>query len=191
MRCAWSTYDPTYAIMTRKKIIFWLLFALCLFLLFSSLILYYPLGYYTNSLVYSGFLLFNFFGLPEDYRQYLINLRHNAKNTCLGCGSLFVIVFVLTGGAVFIPFEHTFDFDDETIFFSTKYRIVVTSQVIRSGGQSYIAVLERNILSESCVFKPQYCRRWDRSEIIKTDKGPALKVNSENTGRFDTLYWNP
>lgn len=41
----------------------------------------------------------------------------------------------------FIPFEHTFDFDDETVFFSTKYRIVVTSQVIRSGGQSYIAVL--------------------------------------------------
>ena len=177
--------------MTHKKIIYWFLFALSLFVFLSSLTLYYPLGYYSNSLVYSGFLLVNFFGLPDDYHQFLINLRDKVKNTSLTCGILFLLVFVFTGGGIFLQFENTFDFDDETVFLNEKYRIVVTSQVITSGGQSYIAVLERNVLSESCVFKPHYCRRWYGPEVIKTDKGPALKVKSKNGVRFDTLYWHP
>ena len=117
-----------------QKPFYLLLLALSVFLLLSSLCLYYPLGYHTNRLVFAAFLLCNLFWLPDDYWQYVTERWQKAKNTCLVLGSIFLLAFAFTGGIILMPLEESFDFDDDTVFLDKNYRIVVTSKVITSGG---------------------------------------------------------
>lgn len=174
--------------MSWNKIIYQFLFLLSLLLFFSSLLLYYPLGYDTNILIYSAFVLYSIFSMPEDYRQRLSRAKSRMKDTGLACGSLFLVAFILTGGFIFIPFEKLFDFDDETEFVNKNYRVVTTSQVVRSGGQSYIAVLKRSWLSEHCVFKAPDPRVWGDPKVANTPQGAALIVRKNNGFCCDTIF---
>jgi len=167
--------------------VFWSVCILALFLLVASTRLNYPLGYGTNLFVYLLFLAICVFWMPEDYQ--VLFIRRYKFFARLGIG--FFAAFVLTGGAIMIPLTETFDFDDTTVFLNKKYRVVITEEVITSGGRRYFAILRRKWLSEYCIFNPGYYRRVDEPMILEINDQPALILRSERKGfERDTIWFN-
>lgn len=169
-----------------QKIVFWSVFSLALLLLVLSTRLNYPLGYGTNLFVYLLFLMICVFWMPENVRAFLLRYKRVLIGSCLASGCLFALAFFATAGGILLWYFDTFDFNDETVFLDEKYRVVIVSPVITSGGRNYFAVLRRKGWKESCVFRPNYYRYVDDSRVVEIDGQPALILPSEK----DTIWFN-
>jgi hypothetical protein len=125
--------------------------------------------------------------MPDNYSAKLLNFKKVLIGSCL----VFIIAFFATAGGILVWYFETFDFEDETVFLNEKYRVVVTSEVITSGGRGYFAVLRRKDWGEYCVFKPDYYRRVDEPIVVVINEQPALILRSERRGfERDTLWFN-
>lgn len=162
--------------------LFLLFFSVSAYLFCNSLGLYYPLGYKTNSYVYIVFIVISIVYLDS------LGVLKKAVRTCLGCSFIFYVAFMLTAGLVLVAVFDLTDFDDETVFLNDRYRIVIISDVIRSGGQSYIAVLKREGKAERLLYKPGYSRRWENLRIITENGRVGLVARSEDGSRLDTIW---
>lgn len=153
----------------------------------ASAKLNYPLGYNANLFVYLFFLAICVFWMPKDSWVNLLRYKKVLIGSCL----VFIIAFFVTAGGILIWYFETFDFEDETVFLNNKYRVVVTSEVITSGGRKYFAVLRRRGLGEYCVFKPDYYRSIDEPRVVEINEQPALILLSERRGfERDTLWFH-
>ena len=169
-----------------RKIVFWSVCALALFLLLASTRLNYPLGYRTNSFVYLLFLMICVFWMPEDIRSFLLRYKKVLIGSCLASGCFFILAFFATAGGILLWCFDTFDFNDETVFLDEKYRVVTVSPVVRSGGSNYFAVLKRKRWKEYCIFKSDYYRYVYDAQVVEIDGQPALILQGER----DTVWLN-
>ncbi len=161
--------------------IFLLFLFLSAYLFWNSLSLYYPFGYKTNTFVYIAFITTTIIYLKSE------GVFEKAFRTGLSCSFIFYLVFMLTGGAILSAVFDGFDFDDETVFLNDQYRIVTTSEVIHSGGQSYIALLLREGITEHCIYRSGM-RRWENPRIIIEGSQVGLVARSEDGSRMDTIW---
>lgn len=161
--------------------LFLLFFGESAYLFWNSLSLYYPIGYSTNTLIYVVFI-----GIATFYLHSLGVFKKTLR-TGLGCSFIFYVAFMFTGGLLLVAIFDSTDFDDETIFLNDQYRIVKTSDVIRSGGQSYIAVLKRDGITERCIYKSGM-RRWDTPRIITGNDRAGLVARREDGSGQDTIW---
>ena len=164
------------------QILFWIFFGESVYLFWNSLNLYYSIGYKTKFFIYLIFI-----GISIVYLSYSGVFKKISQRKW-GCSSVLYLTFFTLPIMILLPsiFEVT-DFDDETLFLNEKYRIVSTSDVIMSGGQSYIAVLKREGKAEHCIYKSEM-RHWDKSRIITVDEKVGLVANNEEGSRLDTIW---
>ncbi|MEO6038043.1 MAG: hypothetical protein ABIQ93_06485 [Saprospiraceae bacterium] len=162
-------------------IFFWLFLGASAYLLWNTLSLNYPIGYKTNTFVYLGFITLSIIYLND------LGYLKKSLGAALSCSFVFYLVFMITGGFILITVFDAFDFDDKTIFLNDQFRIVETSDVIRSGGQSYIAVLERDGRSEHGIYWSGM-NHWEKSRIITENGRVGLLHRNETDNGWDTIW---
>lgn len=164
-----------------NKIILLVLIFVSTYLLAASTYLNYPIGYHSNSFIYGMTLFYCIFYFWNNCPVIIKNNRELIKNGCLLAGSFGGIMFFVSAGLIIVPILETFDFDDRIVFYDGKYRIVVTADIIRSGGQSYFAVLKRQGWAEHCILRTQGCPLYSNPKIIEKG-GQIILVQTEISG---------